>query len=792
MKRSITLLTAIVATAFCAVAQNVSHDAATRIAQQFLQQKGVAIASSAPTTAQAPARLSANGQAAFYVYNNGTDGGFVIVSGDERAQSVLGYATTGHFDYDHAPAQVKAWLDGYAAEIAWLRANPSAANETSPSANVRFAPAAQSEKYAPAAPLLGDIAWDQTWPYNLLTPYYIGTTHSATGCVATAMAQIMYYHRYPERGVGQKTYKPETLNQEVSVDFSQSVYDWDAMQPTYDASASEASQQAVALLMRDCGVAVNMAYGEQSGSSIDQWLDPLTTTFSYDSHVGYLNRTYYTQEDWDQIIRAEIDARRPVFSTGFTYGSGGHAYVFDGYDEDGLIHVNWGWSGMSNGYFRTSALTPPTQGTGGSTGGFNYKQGIIVGIQPPAENTEDWLQVVSAERTKATTAQGDKSQTATLRLGGKLTNCGWKDVTVDMGFAFYDVTGQCVKTVVAKEATALAVDAYVVSLRAEGIDLSQLAAGSYKVYPVVRTAGGERWFRIRDYNYAKPNALNLTVTDEGWSFANPVDFELQANGLTATKLYKGITARVTATVRNEGEVTYSGPIKAALFSTADGTKVAESDDFKYSIAGGDSTEVAITNAFSVDAGDYTLALIDENSQQLNAPVAVTVLPAPADNATLTMAAQLSFDDNQAVRQDSLALTAQLECTAGVFANDLTIYIYDEKETKVVGSFNPTFVFAEAGDKPQVNFTGTFENGKAGQTYKAVLLNLTASSYITPRDLASCLFTLAAPSAISNAAIDSPNHGTVYTVDGRVVNRHGSLRGLAPGLYILNGKKHVIK
>lgn len=787
MKRSIVLLTAFVASSFCTFAQRVSHDDATRIAQQFLQQKGVTIVSAPTAKAQAPARSSASGQPAFYVYNNGTDGGFVIVSADDRAESVLGYSTRGHFDYASAPAQVRAWLDGYASEIAWLRANT-----TGTTAAAHRAAAAKAQKYTPAAPLLGDIAWDQTWPYNLLTPYYIGTTHSATGCVATAMAQIMYYHRYPEHGVGQKTYKPETLNTEVSVDFSQSVYDWDAMLPTYDASASEASQQAVALLMRDCGVAVNMAYGEQSGSSIELWLEPLTTTFSYDSHIGYLNRNYYTQDDWDQIIRDEIDARRPVFSTGFTYGSGGHAYVFDGYDEDGLIHVNWGWSGMSNGYFRTSALTPPTQGTGGSTGGFNYKQGIIVGIQPPTEGSEDWLQIVSAERTKATTAQGTKSQTATLRLGGKLTNCGWKDATVDMGFAFYDADGQNVKTVVVKESTALAVDAYVISLRAEGIDLSALSAGEYKVCPVVRTSGGNRWFRIRDYNYAKPNSLNLTVTDEGWSFANPADYDLSASDLQSTKLYKDITARITATLHNAGEVTYSGPIKAALFSASDGTKVAESDDFKYSVVGGESTAVAITNAFSVSAGDYTLALIDENSQQLNTPVSVTVLPAPADNATLTMAAQLSFDDNSQVCKDSLALTAQLECTAGVFANDLTIYIYNVDETKVVGSFNPSFVFAEAGEKPQVDFTGTFENGQEGQTYKAVLLNLSSSAYIYPRDLASCLFTLAVPSAISNVADKTPNRGTVYTVDGRVVNRNGSLSSLAPGLYILNGKKYVVR
>lgn len=255
-------------------------------------------------------------------------------------------------------------------------------------------------KYKPVSPLLCDISWDQTYPYNLMTPCYVGTTHSATGCVATAMAQIMYYHKYPAQGAGQKTYKPETLNQTITVDFSKSHYGWDVMTPKYDATSTDTARNAVALLMRDCGVAVEMAYGEQSGSMIDRWPVPLTTNFGYDKGLGYLTSTYYSQTEWDDIIRSEIDNARPVFATGFTDGNGGHAFVFDGYDADGLIHVNWGWSGMSNGYFRTSALTPPSQGTGGSSGGFNYRQGIIVGIQPPTDDSEDWLRWSAPERTE--------------------------------------------------------------------------------------------------------------------------------------------------------------------------------------------------------------------------------------------------------------------------------------------------------------------------------------------------------------------------------------------------------
>lgn len=767
-------------------AQNVSRSEATSIAQQFLQRKGVSLVAQPSSHVTAVTAKQSADDPAFYVYNNGTNGGFVIIAADDRAEQVLGYSTSGHFDYATAPDQVRAWIGGYAEQIDWMKTQPSTS-----AATLRRAPQAQTKKLTPHDPLLGDIAWDQTWPYNLLTPYYVGTTHSATGCVATAMAQIMYYHRWPEQGVGQKTYKPETLNTEVSVDFSQSHYDWDATTPTYNASSSDVAQQAVALLMRDCGVAVDMAYGEQSGSSIEKWLQPLSENFSYDSHVGYLNRNYYTEEDWNAIIRQEIDARRPVFSTGFTYSSGGHAYVFDGYDEDGLIHVNWGWSGMSNGYFRMSALTPPTQGTGGSSGGFNYKQGIIVGIQPRTEGLEDWLQIVSAERTKATPTEGAATDVVRLRLGGRIANYGWKSANVDMGFAFCDAQGNTVRTLVALEAKSLEVNGYVVACQLSDIDLSSLPTGQYKVYPVVRNSGGERWFRVRDYSYAKPNWLNLSITDEGWTFANPTDYDLQASHLESTKIYQNTTARVTACVHNQGELTYSGPLRIALFNTADGTLAAQGDDFKYDIAGGDSTDVALTSTFTVAPGTYALSIIDENSQQVCNPQTVSVLQKPSETTQITMQKQLFCNTEGTLSQDSLALTAQLNVAQGVFANDLTIYIYDANEQKVMGSFNPTFLFAEAGEQPEVHFTGTFENGQPGETYKAVLLNLTESTYIYPRDMASCLFTLTSATAIDTVKWEKTTDQTIYSLDGRVVRSDGKLSLLPPGLYIMNGKKYAV-
>ena len=780
MSRILSLSLFIILSVSTAVAGNVTVGQAQSEAIAFFRQKGL-LADKSASSGIRRAYGPSTGTADYYVFNNGANNGFVIIAGDDRAHTILGYSLKGHFDYAEAPAQVRSWLDGYGREIRWLRTND-------------YVPSVRREaKYKPVSPLLCDISWDQTYPYNLMTPCYVGTTHSATGCVATAMAQIMYYHKYPAQGAGQKTYKPETLNQTITVDFSKSHYGWDVMTPKYDATSTDTARNAVALLMRDCGVAVEMAYGEQSGSMIDRWPVPLTTNFGYDKGLGYLTRTYYSQTEWDDIIRSEIDNARPVFATGFTDGNGGHAFVFDGYDADGLIHVNWGWSGMSNGYFRTSALTPPSQGTGGSSGGFNYRQGIIVGIQPPTDNSEDWLQVVSSERTKVSAMATAKTVAETITLGGKVANYGWKDVTVDLGFGIYDSTGTLRQTIVAKSGQPLAKDKFIIGVKASAVDLSQLPSGDYALRPIARNAGGSKWFHVCNYNYTKTNVVRLSVTADSLFFHQAESYDLKADTVTTTKIYRGVTSRATATVHNDGELEYSGPLRTALFN-ADGTLVAQSGDFNYDIPAGDSVAVAISNAFTVSTGTYYFGILDENTQKVSGLQRVVVLDTPADEAVITMARQLSFANNNNVPADSVTLTAHLKVDKGVFANDLSVYIYDADGKNVMGSFDPVFLFAEAGETPDVTFTCPFENGVVGQTYKAVLVNLSQLTYITPKDLASCTFTLSAPTAdgITDTMVSPVHRGLVYSLDGRIVGHDCTLHGLAPGLYIINGKKYIVK
>lgn len=722
-------------------------------------------------------------QADYYVFNRGNNGGFVIVSGDDRAYSILGYSESGTFDPDNMPEQMGEWMEQYSQQMAYLRSN---SNSLTPKAPNRAA------IYTPVAPLLGKTAWNQLEPYNLMTPYYVGTTHSATGCAATAMAQVFYLNKWPKQGRGQHTYTPDGWSREVSVDFSQSEYQWDLMQPTYDETSSEEEQNAVALLMRDCGVAIDMIYGAVSGAMSDAWPMAMIDYFDYDKGLSRRTRQYYTQEEWNATIRNEIDNNRAVFAGGFS-STGGHAFVFDGYDAEGLIHVNWGWSGVSNGYFRTSALTPAVQGTGGSNGGYNYRQSIITGICAPQAESELTPELVSSERTKATPAETDLTNKVALKLTGKITNYGWCDITADLGFGVFDDKDNLILSIPANESdVSLAQEAHHIGITATEADLHSLAEGEYILCPVAVEHGGKRWTKIRNFSYTKPNYLKLTVKDGKMTFATPETYSLTAKRVSLnSKLYSNVKANITGTVFNYGDMEYNGAIKAALYSKQTGEKVAESDEYIEPISTGDSVDVEITSKYTIAAGSYTMALIDENKAKLCDPIDVEMLEAPIDAAVIEQETQLSFEDNNNVKADSIALTAHIKCSKGIFGGTLTVYIYDEDGVQQYGCLNPQYMFAEAGQSVDVHFNGTMENAQPGKRYKAVMINADDLVYIQPLDKASCIFTIATTTAIKDITTgnNSDRKNTLYTIDGRKLNTSHP----AKGLYINGeGKKIIVK
>ena len=317
---------------------------------------------------------------AFYVYNYGFDDGFVIVSAEDTALPILAFSDKGQFAIDERmPVQVKEWLRGYCAYIQQVRSGARYL-EPAPDLGIDITIAVE--------PLV-QAHWDQAEPYNNLCPPFDAVENCATGCAATAIAQIMRHHEWPETGEGSVVFDGKII------DFSQSRYDWGNMLDTYDYGVSYPEEEchAVAKLMYDVGVASEMQYGYESGAQNVYIYRSLYTHFKYSKQMQYLVRNTMSTAEWKARIRRELDNGRPVYYGGFAEDmSMGHAFVCDGIDEtNNYFHFNWGWSGHCNGYYFLNALNPPMPGIGGGMGNFNADHVAIVGIQPAVEGEADNL-----------------------------------------------------------------------------------------------------------------------------------------------------------------------------------------------------------------------------------------------------------------------------------------------------------------------------------------------------------------------------------------------------------------
>lgn len=344
-------------TAFTVYGRQLSSQEARQVAEVFWNRN----VSGRPRVALVPgARRQAPSVAPrYYVFDTEDRSGFVIVSGDDRVRPVLGYATTGGFDEERLPEALQQLLADYEKQIASLPAEAAAGENV--------AAAYTGEK------LLATAEWNQREPFNKFCP-----DGSVTGCVATAMGIVMQYHQWPEQGAGQHAYEwtPGNGNaaRVLSADFGNTTYDWGAMPLDYT-SYTERQATAVATLLYHAGVAVDMDYGLNASSAnfYTAWR-ALVDYFRYSPTSKMRDAADYTTEQWMAMLRKEIDADCPVWYGG--QGTGGHAFVLDGYQND-LFHINWG-GGYCNGYFSIGRLTPNSHD-------YSYDQVAIFELRPNYE-----------------------------------------------------------------------------------------------------------------------------------------------------------------------------------------------------------------------------------------------------------------------------------------------------------------------------------------------------------------------------------------------------------------------
>lgn len=355
---------------------------AKAIAQRQATSLGATLSSASIETAR---RLNApsvsGGSLAYYVFPHDRGKGFTIVSGDDQLPEIVAYSDRGSYDVAHLPDGYKMFLELYSDMVDGLAQGQPSAVQTASQAQRR----SQAKAARPVvAPLLGDRMWNQYAPFNNLCPKD-GTKQTVTGCVATALAQVFAYWRFPEALMADiPAYTTHTKRLSVPAIEKGEPYDWDRMLDIYEEGYySQEEADAVAKLMLHCGAALQMDY-TSSGSGANIFLAKLTKYFGYDAEtMQEVERDNYSLEDWMNLLDAELQAKRPVMYSGNS-STVGHQFVCDGSDGDGLYHINWGWGGYQDGYFDISLLNPDKGGAGSGSDADGYTNGCraIIGLQP--------------------------------------------------------------------------------------------------------------------------------------------------------------------------------------------------------------------------------------------------------------------------------------------------------------------------------------------------------------------------------------------------------------------------
>ena len=421
-------------------------------------------------------------------------GGFVIVSNDDTNAPVVGYS------------EQEANLD--APELLWYL---NAANQALLS---RTASATASENKEPIEPLL-KTRWGQDTPYNNLCPTERENANVIypTGCVATAMAQVMYYHQYPEKGTGNITYSFQ--DRILSADFNNTYYQWRLMTPTYKKGQySDESALAVATLMYQCGVSIKMQYNVGgSGAFSYNAATALRKNFGYHENLQIHYRDYYTAKEWINKVYNELKAGRPIIYTGVDESNGGHCFVVDGYDQNNFVHVNWGWDGVNDGYYDIALLNP-------SGNKFSQGQTMLTGVDKPTANIEHHSEIVTDDNFKVTKLGSSKL----LINDGKYANLSDQDFTGLLGVV---LEGNGKQYVLLSQENKNVPNMYYLTKASSNMCLlpSDLADGSYRIYPASKDDTDDYWEPVHisegnnnSYILVKSdNSIALTaVTDADW------------------------------------------------------------------------------------------------------------------------------------------------------------------------------------------------------------------------------------------------------------------------------------
>ena len=778
MKKSLLTMFVSLFSIILAVAAPVDEQKARQLASDFLSNMsphGTRSGNSELT--RAVTGVADGNDAAIYVFNS--DNSFVIISADDRTPAVLGYSDHGVYDMKKAP-------DGLKAMLGWLQASVRNYSTTRGEVSIHDA----------IKPLL-TTKWNQHSPYNLFCPYdEVNDAPSVTGCVATAMAQIMKYHEWP------------------------SAYDWSLMKDEYDSGDESAAAQEVAKVMKDAGESVYMKYSANgSFANADGISEAFRNTFGYSISTELVSRAYFTAQEWDELIYSNLENKMPVYyggtaididdSKGYLQGvEAGHGFVVDGYDGKGLYHVNWGWGGLSDGFFLLSLLDPDNQGAGGTSGseGYTIRASAIVGIKPvkPTEKAvttrrlrASSFSVVDGQTTLSRSSSSEDFPSFKTKIGIGNFITGSEDGTFDVGLLLCK-GNELLSLLGSKSSEDFPKDkGFFFNLESKiGKGLSN---GTYQLRAICRESGKEDWvfcqLATSCYVEAVVNDLSLTLAVRGIDNDGVAKFTANSKEISSDPCERRpITFKLNLTDQNKES---NSPIY--LWGNEDPEKTVLLAGIGSNLDPGETGDVEIhytpqrsgdfTFYISGSAEDYTESLVETFEVNVAARV-------PYD-----LNVEVALEVENADPENKVAGTA-LEGVAKIKNNSSEAYqdpvrIWLLKENPSTGKFNSVTRLVRSADIPvgataEVPFE--FYDLKTDVEYALVIEMYEKKDWkevnlVNGGIPASAIFTLVDATGIQSIQSDAPD-AEVYNLNGVFMGKASDLKSLPKGLYIINKKKVV--
>lgn len=623
MKKVLSTL-AVTACAMLVSAAPRTADDALKIARQFLSSTPsflsmntmkLSLSNSISSKAKLRGGVVTETAPAYYVVNIENNNGFVVVSGDDRFEPVLGYATSGSLEEnEQLPDGLNYWLGFLTEEM-----NAAIANGYEAS-SAKAQRRASSSVFTSVEPLL-TTKWGQMEPYNNKIPMF------ATGCVATGMAQVMKYWNYPQKGTGSHTHSAYTS---FSADFGATTYDWANMLDEYGVSNDPFGDDpknidAVATLMYHLGIATDMRWtADNSGTPNMYAAYALTKYFGYNKYLYAESRDQLSTGAWKALIIDQLSSGHPLCYAGMSEENGGmgHFFVLDGYDANtGLFHFNWGWYGRYDGYFSISSLAPGGEGEAGAvTGSYNYAQQMFVDVQPTEVYNPTARFDATEVKPRANKFDGKQAIFQTYNLGNSTV-----DFKGSIGLAIYNLDGSLKTYVPAKQnfPGPLGLGSNYNGLAEFSISLSDIEYGTYNVSLCVKNDSyPDKLFPVRP-NYGNTSQYKMTLwADTVWSehmiYENTafeaitpeynvegVSAPVVANAKELATVYENVPATFTLKVKNTGSAEYYDEV-GVVIQRSDRDSQRQYITVPCQLAPGEEKEVMVRGTVLRTPGSYSI------------------------------------------------------------------------------------------------------------------------------------------------------------------------------------------